>query len=59
MATLVDDGILPAFAVIGDPQSAGRELRARYATHVDRASFYAPYDVDAEVLQEVADALTV
>ena len=57
MASLVDDAMLQAFAVIGDPQTAARQLRDRYGAHVDRASFYAPYAVDADVLKEVASEL--
>ena len=53
-AALVDDGMLQAFAVIGDPQTAALQLRERYGEYVDRASFYAPYPVDPDVLREVA-----
>lgn len=43
MGDAIDDTILRTFAVVGEPDAAGRELVDRYGELVDRLSFYAPY----------------
>jgi hypothetical protein len=57
MSALIDDDMLRAFAVIGDPPSAAQQLRERYAPYVDRASFYAPYVLDGDLLADVVGRL--
>jgi probable F420-dependent oxidoreductase len=48
MGELVDDDILDAFAVVGEPEEIPKLLLARYGDIVDRLSFYAPYQSDPE-----------
>jgi probable F420-dependent oxidoreductase len=57
MPKLVDDSVLSAFAVVGDPAAAAAQISERYGPIVDRISFYAPYAVDPAVLGEVRDLL--
>jgi probable F420-dependent oxidoreductase len=38
MGTLVTDDILSAFAVVGEPQTIARQIRARYGDLIDRTS---------------------
>lgn len=54
MGTLIDDDVLAAFAVIGEPRTIAPQLLARYGRLVDRLTLYTPYPVDAEVLREIA-----
>jgi probable F420-dependent oxidoreductase len=46
MGELIDDEVLNAFAVVGEPEQVPAELKARYGDVVDRISFYAPYKSD-------------
>ena len=46
MGELIDDDVLAAFAVVGEPEQVPGELKARYGDVVDRISFYAPYKSD-------------
>jgi probable F420-dependent oxidoreductase len=46
MGDLVDDEVLGAFAVIGEPEQVAVGLNERYGDVVDRISFYAPYRSD-------------
>ena len=48
MGGLVDDEILGAFAVTGEPEEIPAKLLERYGDVVDRVSFYAPYKSDPE-----------
>jgi probable F420-dependent oxidoreductase len=48
MGDLIDDEILRTFAVVAEPEQVGAELRKRYGGVVDRCSFYAPYETDAD-----------
>lgn len=48
MGELVDDEILGAFAVTGEPEEIPAKLLDRYGDVVDRVSFYAPYKSDPE-----------
>jgi len=43
MADLVDDEVLETFAVCGTPEQAGALAAERFASLVDRFTFYAPY----------------
>ena len=48
MGELVDDEILGAFAVTGEPEEIPAKMLDRYGDVVDRISFYAPYKSDRE-----------
>ena len=48
MGTLIDDEILNTFAVVGEPETIGRELHSRFGDCIQRISFYAPYKTDPE-----------
>jgi probable F420-dependent oxidoreductase len=53
MGQLIDDEILTTFAVVGEPESIGRELHTRYGDCIQRISFYAPYRTDPERWRKV------
>jgi probable F420-dependent oxidoreductase len=57
MGALVDDGVLNAFAVVGEPDRLAAEILRRFDGVVDRVSFYAPYAVDGSVWEPVVRAL--
>jgi probable F420-dependent oxidoreductase len=57
MGELIDDDILDAFAVVGEPEAIAPGLKARYGDVVDRISFYAPYKSDPERWARVMDAI--
>ena len=57
MGPLVDDEVLTAFAVVGAPGDAGREVARRYGDVFDRLSLYTPYDVDPGLVTELAAAV--
>ncbi|MEM0955228.1 MAG: TIGR03617 family F420-dependent LLM class oxidoreductase [Pseudomonadota bacterium] len=46
MAERIDDGMLQAFAVCGEPHTIGPELKRRYGDFVQRLGIYAPYAQD-------------
>lgn len=46
MTAAVDDEVLRAFAVVGEPEQVAAELLARYGDVTTRASCYAPYRDD-------------
>ena len=48
MGKLIDDEVLDAFAVVGEPEQIASELTHRFGDVVQRVSFYAPYKSDAE-----------
>lgn len=53
MGTLIDDEVLEAFAVVGEPEHVGPELQRRYGDVISRISFYAPYAADRQRWQQV------
>ena len=55
MGTLIDDEILSTFAVIGEPETIGPELRRRYGDVISRLSFYAPYAGNRDRWQRVVE----
>jgi probable F420-dependent oxidoreductase len=57
MGELIDDEILHTFAVVGEPEDIGAELKRRYGGVVDRCSFYAPYESDPERWGQVLEDL--
>ena len=48
MGELIDDEVLDAFAVVGEPEDIPKLMLARYGDVLDRISFYAPYQSDPE-----------
>ena len=57
MGDLIDDDILNAFAVVGEPSEIAPGLTARYGDIVDRISFYAPGQGDISAYRSVMDEL--
>jgi probable F420-dependent oxidoreductase len=57
MGGLIDDEVLETFAVVGEPETIGPELRRRYGDVISRISFYAPYDADRDRWQRVLQDL--
>ena len=57
MSGLVDDEVLHTFAVVAEPDRVAAEIRRRYGALVDRVSFYAPYEIDAEVWEPIVGEL--
>lgn len=46
MAELISDEILETFAIVAEPDDVAEEIRSRFAGHVDRFSYYAPYEAE-------------
>ncbi len=57
MAALVDDDLLDAVVVRGDPDQVARRLHARFAGHVDRLAIYAPGGITDDTLAAVVSSL--
>lgn len=57
MARLVDDRMLQAFAVVGEPEDVAIELLRRCAGVADRVSCYAPYVSHPETWDRLMDAI--
>jgi probable F420-dependent oxidoreductase len=57
MGQLIDDEILNTFAVVGEPEAVGPELKRRYDDVIQRISFYAPYKSAPERWAPVMAAL--
>jgi hypothetical protein len=55
MGSLIDDEMLDAFAVVGEPDDIPRLMLARYGDLLDRISFYAPDRSDPEGWASVID----
>jgi probable F420-dependent oxidoreductase len=53
MARLVDDDLLDAIVLRGDPDRVAARVRARFAGHVDRVGLYAPGGIADEALAAV------
>jgi probable F420-dependent oxidoreductase len=56
MRDLVDDEVLDAFAVVGEPDEVGSLVRERFGGLVDRFSVYASYPAPLELWDPLADA---
>ncbi|MFD0561738.1 TIGR03617 family F420-dependent LLM class oxidoreductase [Kitasatospora saccharophila] len=56
MGRRIDDEVLGAFAVVGEPEAAGRAVRERFAGLVDRITVSLPYDADDELALDVLGA---
>lgn len=48
MGGLIDDEIVDAFAVTGEPEALPAKILERFGDFVDRVSFYAPYQSDPD-----------
>ncbi|WP_328469733.1 TIGR03617 family F420-dependent LLM class oxidoreductase [Actinoplanes sp. NBC_00393] len=57
MAAEIDDDVLDAFAVSGDPATVAAGLRARFGRVIDRISLYTPYEADRYQMAAVRSAL--
>ncbi|HET6393744.1 MAG TPA: TIGR03617 family F420-dependent LLM class oxidoreductase [Blastococcus sp.] len=49
LGDLVDDEVLAAFAVVGELDAVGAEMRARFAGLADRVTTSMPYDADGQL----------
>lgn len=58
MAGLITDEIVETFAAVGAPEEIPGIVLKRFGDVVDRFSFYAPYEADPELWQQVLDGLT-
>jgi probable F420-dependent oxidoreductase len=57
MAGAIDDDVLDAFAVSGDPAAVAAGLRERFGGLVRRISLYTPYPVDSALIAGVTAGL--
>lgn len=57
MPGLVDDDVLRAFAVVGEPHEIGPELLRRYGGLLTRASLYLPADADPALGLQLAQGV--
>jgi probable F420-dependent oxidoreductase len=57
MGTLIDDGMLAAFAVVGEPDRIPALIAERVGGLVDRVSFYTPYRRDPALADRLAAEL--
>ena len=57
MANAIDDEVLDAFAVVGEPEEVAPKMLKRYGDVVDRVSFYAPYETDRARWQAMLQTL--
>jgi probable F420-dependent oxidoreductase len=53
MGGLIDDDMLDAFAVVGQPDEIGPNLRKRYGDIVDRVSLYMAYKLDSDCVAQI------
>ncbi|GAA2866938.1 LLM class F420-dependent oxidoreductase [Pseudonocardia halophobica] len=54
MGTLIDDDVLDAVAVVGEPEEIAPELLRRYGDLFSRCSLYTPWDADAALVTGIA-----
>ncbi|MFC7533296.1 TIGR03617 family F420-dependent LLM class oxidoreductase [Actinoplanes sp. GCM10030250] len=57
MAAEIDDDVLGAFAIAGDPAVVAAGLRERFGSAIDRISLYTPYEADRYQMAAVRSAL--
>jgi hypothetical protein len=55
MGDAIDDDLLHAIAVVGDPEAVGKGLRQRCGDLLDRTTLYVSSHVSADVLDRIAD----
>jgi probable F420-dependent oxidoreductase len=54
MAALVSDEVLEEFVIVGPPDEVSARIEDRFGGLVDRLTFYTPYRIDKELLDEIA-----
>ncbi|MEU7817513.1 TIGR03617 family F420-dependent LLM class oxidoreductase [Pseudonocardia sp. NPDC049154] len=57
MGTVIDDAVLNAVAVVGEPEMIAPELLRRYGDLFSRCSLYTPWDADAALVTGIATEL--
>ena len=57
MGELIDDDLVEAFAVVGDPAAVAKGIVERWGGIYDRISFYTPYALDTATLLEVVESV--
>lgn len=57
MTGLVDDEVLSAFCVMGEPDAVGTQIALRYAGVVDRFTLSTPYPIDDHTRATVVEAI--
>jgi probable F420-dependent oxidoreductase len=58
MASLIDDDMLDAFAVTGDPATVGKEIARRFGDILTRVSIYTPnYDASPRAMAELMETV--
>jgi probable F420-dependent oxidoreductase len=57
MTGLVDDDVLAAFAVTGEPAAAGAEIARRYGDVVERFTLAAPYPLEEQAYRSLVAAV--
>ncbi len=57
MGGLIDDEMLHAFAVIGEPAAVGRQLVERWGWAATRLTLYANYEADPAIWPELVEAM--
>jgi hypothetical protein len=57
MGDVIDDEVLHAFAVVGEPEAVGRGLAERWGDVAGRITLYTPYDADPSVWPAVVAAI--
>lgn len=57
MAELVDDELLRLMTVVGDPESVGREVVARWGDVYDRTTLYVNHEIEPAALAATVDAV--
>jgi hypothetical protein len=57
MGEAIDDELLHAFAVVGDPATVGRGLQERWGDIASRITLYATYPADPGLWPAVSDAI--
>lgn len=53
MGRLIDDDVLHAFAVVGEPDQIAGMVHKRFGGKVDRVSLSTPYPIDAEIPRSI------
>lgn len=57
MTALIDDEVLNAFAVVGEPKEVGAEIVRRFEGLIDRFTLYTPYPLDDAVRADVVEGI--
>jgi probable F420-dependent oxidoreductase len=57
MTELIDDTVLNAFAVVGEPDRVGAQIQERFGGLLDRFTLYTPYDVGDGARRRIVSSL--